>query len=260
MNDIFLPYLGSVAAIAVLLCVVVVLIFELQRRLRALAEERERLPAACRSVTLREEVDQLSVERDTLETKVEDCRSLLAQADVARQWLDANQAMYEKSYRELPALQAETQLAREQRDQWVSERNSARDECDEIRSELQQLKREAGPARQMLEQRQELEEWLAQWRPEYERLFRELQTLPDRVDSLNQQIDEQETVVSDLSAQQKAAESELTFLKSENARMHDVVAGQESVLSRLQDETSVARAEHAGIQIELEQARAARAI
>jgi predicted nuclease with TOPRIM domain len=259
VNDIFLPYLGSVAATVVLLCVVVVLIFELRRRLRKLDEERERLPAACRSASLREEVDQLSSERESLEGRVNECRGLLAQADVAGRWLDENLTTYEKAYRELPALQAETQLARDQRDQCVTERDAARDECDEIRSELQKLKREAGPAREMLERRQELEQWLAEWQPEYERLFHELQTLPDRVEELRDQIDGMETVLSDLAAQRRAAESERSFLEAENSRLHEVTSGQESELSRIRSETDTARAHHAGIQIELEQARAHRA-
>jgi chromosome segregation ATPase len=201
VSDIFLPYLGSVAVTVVLLCVTAVLIFELRRRLRSLNEERARLPAACRSVTLQEEVEQLNTERDMLENRVNDCRNLLAQADNAQQWLDSNLVTYEKAYRELPALQGETQLARDQRDQFVAEQDAARDECEKIRSELQKLKREAGPAREMLERRQEMEQWLAEWQPEYDRLYQELQTLPDRVDELRQQVDDLESVLSDLNSQ-----------------------------------------------------------
>ncbi len=256
MSDIFLPYLGSVAVTVVLLCVTAVLIFELRRRLRSLNEERARLPAACRSVTLQEEVEQLNTERDMLENRVNDCRNLLAQADNAQQWLDSNLVTYEKAYRELPALQGETQLARDQRDQFVAEQDAARDECEKIRSELQKLKREAGPAREMLERRQEMEQWLAEWQPEYERLYQELQTLPDRVDELRQQVDDLESVLSDLNSQRKQAESERSFLTAENTRLHSVIAGQETELDRIRDEASTARAHQAGIQIELEQTRA----
>jgi predicted nucleic acid-binding Zn-ribbon protein len=234
--------------------------------------QRARLPYACRLPGLKhhvgllsESVIQLKSDRDSLEAEIGHSRSMLARQDTVEAWLDSNLPLYERATRELPGLQADIELHREQNQGLQDEQNELHEHIEQLQLELQEIKQDAAPARHLLERKQEAEKWLLANEDRYKSLKNQIPNLDREVTELRAKVEELENVRSRLQAssimnQSKIQQEDykLEALLEESNRLDEVVEGQRGELDRLRAEADALQARQAGLMIQVEELTAKR--
>lgn len=240
MTDLLIPYLISMSVSLFLLGAAVFLLFELRRRIETLKESESRLPDACRLPGLTAEVGRLTEERNAFQKDIDNARAVIARQKAVEQWLDENLVTYERASRELPALRADFESLTKQRD-------TVRDQCEQLRKESRQLLQDTAPYQQLIERKQQAEKWLNENQARYEKVQHELPLLNDQFESLQANVLDLRKKRDEIVLEEKQAEQQRKWLLDENKRLNGVITGQSAELKKLQSETSTLQATLTGI-------------
>ncbi len=240
MTDLLIPYLISMSVSLFLLGAAVFLLFELRRRIETFKEHESRLPDACRLPGLTAEVSRLTEERNFFQKDIDNARSVIARQKAVEQWLDQNLVTYERASRELPALRAEFESLTKQRD-------TVRDQCEQLREESRQLHQDTAPYRLLIEGKQQAEKWLNENHARYEKVQRELPLLNDQFETLQANLLDLRKKRDEIVLEEKQAEQQRKWLLDENQRLNGVITGQIAEQKKLQSETSTLQATLTGL-------------
>ncbi len=240
MTDLLIPYLISMSVSLFLLGAAVFLLFELRRRIETFKEHESRLPDACRLPGLTAEVSRLTEERNAFQKDIDNARSVIARQKAVEQWLDQNLVTYERASRELPGLRAETESLTKQRD-------TVRDQCEQLREESRQLHQDTAPYRLLIERKQQAEKWLNENQARYAKVQLELPLLNDQFETLQANLLDLRKKRDEIVLEEKQAEQQRKWLLDENKRLNGVIDGQVAEQKKLQSETSVLQATLTGL-------------
>jgi hypothetical protein len=142
VTDLLTPYLTSLVATLSMVCAVSVAFFEFRRRSRDYLFKESRLPDAVRHGALKTEVEQLEASRRELREELAQSRVDVVQGTAERRWLLENHELYERAFRELPALKAQLTLERQQYEEARDQRLELQEECSEFAASLSKLRAE----------------------------------------------------------------------------------------------------------------------
>lgn len=240
MTDLLIPYLISMSVSLFLLGAAVFLLFELRRRIETFKEHESRLPDACRLPGLTAEVSRLTEERNAFQKDIDNARSVIARQKAVEQWLDQNLVTYERASRELPGLRAEAESLTKQRD-------TVRDQCEQLREESRQLHQDTAPYRLLIERKQQAEKWLNENQARYAKVQLELPLLNEQFETLQANLLDLRKKRDEIVLEEKQAEQQRKWLLDENKRLNGVIDGQVAEQKKLQSETSVLQATLTGL-------------
>lgn len=246
MTDLLIPYLISMSVSLFLLGATAFLLFELRRRIETFKEHESRLPDACRLPGLTAEVSRLTEERNAFQKDIDNARSVIARQKAVEQWLDQNLVTYERASRELPALRAEFESLTKQRD-------TVRDQCEQLREESRQLHQDTAPYRLLIERKQQAEKWLNENQARYEKVQRELPLLNDQFESLQASLIDLRRERDEIVLEEKQAEHQHKWLLDENQRLNGVIGGQVAEQRKMNKEFGELQAKQAGLLALIEQ-------
>ena len=269
MTDLFWPYLGSIAATAVGLLVVIVSFFNARSRTRA---EEERLielqnnyegklkliPDAVEHVSLSAEVGELRTQKKSLQAVLTQAESRLQLREITEKWLEQNLARYERANLELPNLEAKAQSIADQLKSLNVERDAANKVCNQALARKAQLDAEVAPIQERVNQKAVIEKWIAEKQPIYEQQAALLPGLKEETANLRSDVQALNADLNMLEVERDRVAKQGESLAKEIHDLQGAHNGQVAERTKRQDEINALQATQGGLLKEAEQARVER--
>lgn len=232
--------------------------------LKAEIELAEARRAECISQRQNAETECASIkaEHQRLSLLIAPLRETMERQREIKDWLAANQPIYERLLHDLPKLTAEEaallnelQFKRQELEEAEAAYRNAQAEFAAINAEHQRLSLLVVPLRETMERQREIKDWLTANQPIYERLLHELPKLTTQVASLQKEFQAERQRLIEAEAAHSKAKAERDWVLAENRRLNDVVQGQLADSQRLNNQMGELQARQAGLLVEMEQLR-----
>ena len=219
------------------------------------------------------ERDEARVECEGLRNEIRELQQQLAPSRLiierkkeAQEWLDANYATYERARRELPVVLDDMAAAEMKLESLTAACTDAEIKNKQLLSEQQSLEREIEPAKFIIQQRRDAEEWLKANSPSYERIshdlprkVEELAATTLKLNELRQARDSQEAAIHQLQSERTELEREIEpakFVIQQRREAEGWLAANKPLYDRITQELPQLEADRDGVEAELKELRA----